>query len=76
MVSITIDRNIIFIKNNCKINYIFFNNVFSLVLDDLIAQEKTDEDRYITEVLETTCLAARYLKLNVNLENKMFFFLT
>ncbi len=61
MFSITIDRNIILIKNNCKINYIFFKNVF-FVLDDLIAQEKTDEDKYMTEVLETTCLAARYLK--------------
>ena len=36
--------------------------MFFLVLDDLIAQEKTDEDKYMTEVLETTCLAARYLK--------------
>ena len=41
---------------------IFFPSMFFLVLDDLIAQEKTDEDKYMTEVLETTCFAARYLK--------------
>ena len=62
MFSVYIARDIFFIKTNCKNNYIFSKHVFVFVLDDLIAQEKTDEDKYMTEVLETTCLAARYLK--------------